>query len=125
MADAIQAFSATWPAGNGAQNVLVFSTPLGESNVSKIIVSFPPGCAGLVGIQVQYADNPVYPIGGNQYFIFDDYNYEIDVTNQQTGGQWRLSGYNMDYNPHLITVYYEYDYLPVGYVAPSVSSVSL
>ncbi len=72
---------------------------------------FPPGCAGLVGVQIQYAVNPVYPNAHGAYYILDDYTLVIPVSSQQKAGQWRLVAYNYDTYVHTIRSYWSYNYL--------------
>jgi hypothetical protein len=111
MADAIQAFILDVPAGNGGGLIHSVDCPLGWSDVSNIMITFPAGCSGLVGARIEYAGNQVYPISISGWFVLDDYVLQIPVTNQQQAGQWRLAAYNIDYYPHSITAYFSFNYL--------------
>src|SRR5579872_2384197 len=110
MTDAIHNVALTIFPGTTPTLVDFQDVPLGDSEVSQIIIVFPPGCSGLVGAAVQYSLNPVYPSNAGGYFVFDDYTIAIPVTNQETGGQWRVVGYNQDINNHVIQFYFYYDY---------------
>ena len=125
MTDVITTQPLVIPAGNGSTEVYYEEVNLGDSQVETITIVFPPGCAGLVGAQVQYAVNPVYPEGANNWFIFDDYTFVIDVTNQQTSGQWRIAGYNEDVYQHTIQTYWGWNYLPVSQQQSLTQLVSL
>jgi hypothetical protein len=119
MTDAVQAFSLGIPAGNGSTLEYFIDCHLGWSEVTQIIIQFPAGPSGNVGVRVEYATNPVYPVGNNQWFVADNYVLTIPVTNQQQGGQWRFTGYNTDQFPHTIDIWFYYNY-----VTASTSSIS-
>lgn len=125
MTDAVQSFPLTIPAGNGSFLEWGVSCPLGWSNVTQIILVFPPGCAGLVGVRLGYAGGYVYPAQQGQYFVADDYNLAIPVTNQQQAGQWTLNGYNRDTYQHTVDGWFFYDYIIGTESSPSSGLVSL
>jgi len=125
MTDVITTQPLIIPAGNGSTEVYYEEVNLGDSQVESITIVFPPGCAGLVGVQIQYAVNPVYPVGAGSWFVLDDYTYVIDVSNQQTGGQWRIAGYNADIYQHAIQSYWGWNYLPQSPVQSAASLISL
>lgn len=124
MADVVQAFALTLPAGSGSSNITFEDTPLGISDVAQIDIVFPPGCAGLVGARIEFSANPVYPVGSNGWFVLDDDRVQIPVSSQGNSGQWRLSGYNKDFYPHTVRAYYYYNFVDAGSPSPS-SLVSL
>lgn len=113
------------PAGNGSNAVFFNPVNLGWSDVQEIMIVFPPGCAGLVGVQIQYAVNPVYPNAAGAYYVLDDYTLVIPVSGQQQGGQWRIAGYNMDTYPHTIRSYWSYNHLAIGQSGQQSALVSL
>lgn len=125
MTDAITKASIALPAGNGAQTIFFVPVKLGNSNVNQIMLVFPPGCSGLVGIRLEYAIHPVYPIDGTGWFILDDFVLIIPVTGQGNSGDWRLVGYNTDFNPHTVDAYFSYDWVKTGSQAPTSTLVSL
>lgn len=122
MTDAVAAFQFNLPANIPRTALIQQQCPLNWSRVSQILLNFPPGCAGFVGVRVEYANNPVYPIGQGNFFILDSYLMPILVTNQREGGQWRLVGYNEDTYPHTVTGYFFFDYI-IG--VPSASQSGL
>lgn len=125
MADVVTSYALNLPAGRGASPIFYHDLNLGWSEVTNIKIVFPAGCAGLVGAHIEYATNAVYPNDGNQWFIFDDYVYSQDVSNQQHAGQWRVVGYNNDYNPHVVHFYVAWDYLPSPLPSQSSQLISL
>lgn len=125
MTDVISAFPLTLPPNTPANTLISLNCPLGWSDVEQVMLTFPPGCAGLVGVRVEYATNPVYPITAGTYFTLDDYQLIIPVTNQQQAGQWRISAYNHDTYPHTVTAYFFWNYLTTAEQAAVSSLVSL
>lgn len=111
MSDFSKAFDMTVPAGNTAATVTTFANALGDCVVDRILIRFPLGCSGLVGVQVQYAHTQIYPFNPGAYIKMDGYVYEQVVTNQATGGQWSIAAFNQDFVPHTIEVIYEASYI--------------
>lgn len=125
MTDRIGTFQLTIPA-QGAPNTIFFvDCELGDSNVTRIILQFPPGCAGNVGVRLEQGGSQVYPYTIGQFFIFDDYTLEIDPTDKGTSGQWHLAGYNTDQYPHTVTVHFFYDLVKFESPGQSTPLVSL
>ena len=125
MTDAVSTFAVTIQPNTQKTLPRIVDCPLNWSNVTQIILTFPPGCAGLVGAQVRYASNPVYPVGSGNFFVLDDYVLPISVSNQRQGGQWSVAGYNNDVFPHTVTVYFYYDYLAAAQSSNQSGLISL
>lgn len=125
MTDRIQAFSLTVPANGNVNTIFFVDCELGDSNVTKIVLVFPPGCSSLVGIRVEHGGSQVYPYVKGTFFIFDAYNLEIEPSEQGTSGQWHVAGYNTDIYPHTITAYFFYDLVNLGSSSPVSTPVSL
>jgi hypothetical protein len=125
MPDAVYEQDLTIPAGNGSKGIYFNAVNLGLSDVQEIMIVFPPGCAGLVGVVIQYAVNPVYPNANGSYYVLDDYVLTIPVSGQQKAGQWRIAGYNQDTFPHTIRSYWSYNYLTVPEVTGTSPLISL
>jgi hypothetical protein len=123
--DVIQQFNLTIPAGNGSQALYYVDCHLGWADVTQIILSFPPGCSSLVGARIEFAVNPVYPIGAASFFTLDDYVLTIPVTGQGNSGQWRISGYNTDIYQHTVTGYFFYNYVSLSQQQQSSALISL
>lgn len=125
MTDTVKAFSVTLT-GNQTLNTVVYTDmSLGDADVVKIEVVFPPGCAGLVGARLEYTDSPVYPASSDEWYKFDDYVVTIEPTRQGNSGAWRLAAYNNDYYDHAIDVYFSYDYVNMPASSGSSQLVSL
>lgn len=125
MVDASQVFLATVPAGSGSAATTAFPTTLVPSKVRRILITFPYGCAGLVGAQVQAAGGYAFPNQQNTFIVFDDLVYTFEVNNQVDSGQWSVVAYNQDVIPHTLQIVYEYDYLKNNSQVSSLTPVAL
>lgn len=125
MTDAISAVPIALPGGGNPNSLFFVPVNLGWSDVEQIIIRFPPGCSGLVGVRIEYAVNPVYPIGANSWFTLEDESVTINVTNQPQSGQWRVTGYNSDFYQHTPVAYFFYNYLQPPASSPVSALVSL
>ena len=125
MTDAIQGFPLTIPANGSPNNVFFVDCELGWANVTQILLVFPPGCSGLVGVRVEHGGAQLYPLVPGTWFIFDDFTVVIPVTSQGEAGQWHVAGYNQDAFEHTIQAYFYYDYVDTGQSTPGSSLISL
>ena len=106
MTDAIQSFPLTIPPNGTVDNIFFVDCELGDSNVTKILLVFPPGCANLVGARIERGGTQVYPLIAGTWFTL-----EVDPTGMGNSGQWHVAGYNTDIYPHTLQAYFYYDYL--------------
>lgn len=111
MADASQAFIINGTQNNGVSFPREFAIDLGPSDVTRILITWPAGCGGLVFIQIRAAGGYAFPSFQDQYMAFDDYTYSIDVSNQTTSGKWSVMIDNRDFILHDPQVVFEYNYL--------------
>ena len=125
MADTSAIFEPLLNPGNGSGATSVFPTPLGPSIVRRILLTFPAGCGGLVGVAVTAGGSTAFPFTAQSFFSFDDYTYAFEVGEQITTGDWGLVTYNKDFILHSVQVVFEYDYLDAGPSAKQQPPVSL
>lgn len=114
MTDTVAAFSLTVPANTPIANPATFNTNIGLSDVQDILITVPPGCAGLVGFSIYAGGSPAYPRDFNTWFIFDDFTYDQEVSNQIDSGQWSVVAYNLDTYAHTINFYFRYNYVTIS-----------
>jgi hypothetical protein len=124
MTDVVAAYNLIIAPTTGAQTHSV-GINLGWSKVTQILIVFPPGPSGLVGVRIEYGSTPVYPNNSGSYFVADNYVIEIPVTNQEQGGTWAARGYNNDEFTHVIPVWFYYDYINATDTSNSGALVSL
>ena len=106
MADRIELFQVTVPAGTAIAAPLVTATNFADGEVTRIIVTIPPGPSGFSGFKFMHLGGPVIPYTGNGYVIGDDRVVDWSVTNMPTATGWQFVAYNTDIYDH--TYYIEY-----------------
>lgn len=111
MADTSKQFTILVPNRFSVGNSAFHSLALGPSIVEKIIISFPPGCAGLVFAQIRVGTEARYPNQIPNKFYYDDYVRVIDVTNSPDTGDWDIFLANTDELDHTIQVEMDYNWL--------------
>lgn len=111
MADVVKSFRFLVPPGNGVATSHTKDCELGTSDVTQIDLVFPAGCAGLVGVQLTFTGNPVYPNSQVGFFILDNDRIQIPVSGQGNSGSWGMLAFNEDYNQHIIDAYFYYNYV--------------
>jgi hypothetical protein len=100
----VQEFLATIPAGTPKTAPVVVPTTFEPNVVGHIAWVFPPGCNGLVGIQLGARSVPVLPSGQGQFFTSSGDTHAIDVEGMHEMGDWSVIGYNTGTQPHTIRV---------------------
>lgn len=125
MTDVVSAFRLVIPPNGTVNNIFFVDCELGNSNVSQVILSFPPGCSGLVGVRVEHGGSQVYPLTPGTWFILDDYTLPIPVSGQGNSGQWHVAGYNTDFNQHTVEAYFFYNRVDLSSGNNSTPLVSL
>lgn len=123
MADAAQIFGMVVPANTSDFQVYEHQLPL--CTVERILITWPPGCAGLVQVIIQAGGNYAYPSVEAQAFEFDDYTLDITCTNPLNSGSWAALVNNSDVIPHTVHVTYLYNYWTGNVDATSAQPVSL
>lgn len=108
MADAAQTFGMVIPANTSLFQVYEHQLPL--CTVERILITWPPGCAGLVQVIIQAGGNFAYPSVKGQAFEFDDYTLDIMCTNPLNSGSWAAMVNNADVIEHSVHVTYLYNY---------------
>lgn len=108
MADAAQVFGITVPANTSNFQTSEYQLPL--CTVERILITWPPGCAGLVQVIIQAGGNFAYPSVSGQAFEFDDYTLDIMCTNPLNSGSWAVMVNNTDVIAHSIHVTFMYNY---------------
>lgn len=105
MADRVEIFDVTIPAGTPIAAPLVTALPFSDGIVTKIIVTVPPGPSGFVGFKFTHMGGPVIPYTGTTFVVADDRIVEWDLTNMPSNSGWQLTAYNIDIFAH--TLYLE------------------
>ena len=111
MADRVQTFNVTTPAGTLTTAPL--STPLAftQGVVTGIQVLVPPGPSGLMGFRFTHSGTVVIPYNYTDWIITDNDKIDWQLANKPTGSRWGLQSYNLDVYPHTIYITFLVDEL--------------
>lgn len=123
MAQEVQSFGITVPGNN--PNFEIYDHQLPLCTVERILITWPPGCAGLVQVKILAGGNFAYPSVDKQAFGFDDYNLDIPVGNPINSGQWQAWVNNNDSIPHTVHVTYFYNRWISGGLSSTSQAISL
>lgn len=118
MADRIEPFVVTIPAGTSIAGAQTFPMLFPDGIVTHITITVPPGPSGFVGFQLRHKGGPVIPYVGNTFIIADDRVIEWPVSNMPTATGWELFGYNTDVYDHTLYLEFQVDEIPVSTTKP-------
>lgn len=124
MADRIELFQVTVPAGTAIAAPQVTATSFADGVVTRIIVTIPPGPSGFCGFKFTHLGGPVIPYTGAGYVIGDDRIVDWPVTNMPSASGWQFVAYNTDIFPHTFYIEYMIDEIVTG-PAPRVPIVAI
>ena len=104
MADRLEWFDLTIPAGVTKAAPMTFKTTFAQGDVVEIDVKVPPGPSGNVGFFIG--------AGGSQYvprtsgsFVVPDNDYMVwAIANAINSGSWSVVAFNTDLYPHLLQI---------------------
>lgn len=105
MANRIEPFEVTVPAGTLKAAFLRTNLPMQDGRVDKIQIRIPPGLSGLVGFRFAHSGQSVIPYTGERWFITDDDKLDWEVERYPEGDAWQLWSYNTDVYDHTIYVW--------------------
>ena len=66
--------------------------------IERVEITFPAGCAGLVGLRILHREHVVWPTSPDEWFVTDDYTIQIHEHYMLTEGDQHLKiqTYNLD-----------------------------
>lgn len=112
MADRIEPFTVTIPAGTPIAAPQVTDMLFEDGIVTRIIVTIPPGPSGFVGFQLTHKGGQVIPINGSNFVIGDGRVVDWEVANMPTASGWQMRAYNTDIFVHNLYVEFLIDEIP-------------
>lgn len=113
MADRIETFQVTIPAGTPVAAPQVTTLAFNDGVVTNIIVTIPPGPSGLVGFSFLHMGSQVIPFKLGAVIIGDDRVAQWAIENQPTASGWQLSAYNLDVYQHTLYIEFLIDEIPI------------
>ncbi len=112
-----------WTVERVPQELQVNLTP---GVITQVMVAFPAGCSGLVGLRILQGLFQVWPLTSGEWFISDDFVIVLPAQYDLTSGadKLRIEMYNLDEaNPHTVTTYFTIE-VSVEYLKELVEVVS-
>lgn len=107
MAEREEVFDVTVTAGTKRTAPVSTSVSFAPGFVVGIEIVVPPGPAGLSGVALAQAHQPVLPRTLGAFFIGDDEIIRRDLEGYLNTGDWQVVGYNEDINDHTFEVRFQ------------------
>lgn len=125
MADRVEWFDITIPAGVAAATPQTFALKFNQGDVVEISAKVPPGPAGNVGFYIQAGGSQFIPRTRGVFIIPDDDYLVWPQHSAINSGSWALVAYNTDVWSHIIQVGFQINEVTLGAHLPSTLPVSL
>lgn len=107
MANRLEVFSCTVPAGTGSNAPATFANSFPDGEVVGVELVIPDGAAGIVGIMLTFGGDQVLPNTAGAFILGNDVTLRYPMERYPTGGRWQLRAYNLGQYPHLVQVRYQ------------------
>ena len=104
MAQEVQKFAVTIPAGTKVTAPLTFNLTMPPRVVAEVEIVVPPGPRGEVGFQLGLAGQQLIPYTAGQFFVTDDEIIHWPVEGMPDSGAWQMIAYNTGTFNHTIEV---------------------
>lgn len=105
MANRIEPFEVTIPAGTAKASFQRTDLPMNEGRVDLIQVRIPPGPSGNVGFRIAHSGQSVIPYTDERWFVTDDDKLDWATERYPQGDAWQLWAYNTDIYDHTVYVW--------------------
>ena len=104
MAQRVEAFAVTVPAGTAIATPQTTALPFNRGVVEGIEVVVPPGPSGMVGFAVVHSGDVIIPYDRTQWVIADNEVLKWPLQGFPTGSAWSLRVYNIGVYQHTLYV---------------------
>jgi cellulose synthase/poly-beta-1,6-N-acetylglucosamine synthase-like glycosyltransferase len=112
MADRIEPFTVTVPAGTAIAAPQITTLAFDDGVVTRLIITIPPGPSGLLGFAFLHKGGQVIPFTGANWIIGDDRIVDWDLSGMPTASGWQLKAYNTDIFVHSLYIEFLIDEIP-------------
>ena len=74
------------------------SLPVVDGTLKQLFITFPAGCAGLVGVRVLFSERVIFPSNPDEWFIADNITFDFgeNLKIDDKPFSFDLEGYNLD-----------------------------
>jgi len=100
MADRIELFEITTPAGTLSSAPISTALTMLEGRIDVIELTIPGGHAGLTGLAFFHSGVQVIPKSAGTFLRGDDQSMRWEVARYPTGAKWTVKTYNLDVFSH-------------------------
>src|SRR5438270_6032664 len=100
MADRVEVFDVTVPAGTTQSAPLSTPVIFDPGYVTHVDVVIPDGVAGLAGFRITYNGLAIIPNTDGAWIVGNNEKFSDDLAVSYVGQQWALLGYNTDVYDH-------------------------
>lgn len=105
----VRTFQPVITAGTAIATPLVTALAMPPRIVRRIIIRFPPGPQGQVGVQLRSGGVQVIPWSTGTWLVGDGESIPWEPTATLESGAWQLAGYNLGAFDHTIYLTFELD----------------
>lgn len=100
MAERIEAFSVSVPAGTASSAPQLTALTIDPGEVERVEIFVPSGHAGLTGFALDLGQQQIIPYDGATFIVADSDTISWPMAKYGNSGQWRLRAYNTDVYAH-------------------------
>lgn len=102
MAERIELFDVTIPAGTAIASPQITALSFNQGVVEQIEIIVPPGPSGLVGFRIRHSAQTIIPMSGNGWIIADNEQIKWPLQGYPVGNKWSIQAYNTDVYEHTL-----------------------
>lgn len=125
MADRIEWFTITVPAGTAISAAITFPCEFSQGDVIEIDVLVPAGPSGLVGFYITAGGSQYVPRTTGQFVKPDDIYFTWPMHNAINSGDWGVVAYNTDIYDHTLQFVFQVNELnDAGVTSPTALGAS-
>lgn len=106
MAERFEIFDIAVPAGTASSAPLTTATKYSDGTPLEVEIVFPSGCAGLVGVRLDYGAVTLVPMTAGAWIRGNDEVVKWPLEGYPAGGGWKITAYNTDVYTHTLQVRY-------------------
>lgn len=100
MAQRIERFEVTTPAGTTKAAPLTTNLSFPDGVVERLELLVPPGPRGFAGFKIRHSSQVIIPRSGSSWIIADNYTFDWQLEGYPTGDKWSILTHNTDVFDH-------------------------
>lgn len=112
MAERLETFAVTCPAGTAITAPVTTALPFSESIVEKLEITVPNGPSGFMGFRFRHSTQVVIPFDSSKWIVADGVELAWPLQGYPTGDKWSIQMYNTDIFDHTVYVRFLVNEIP-------------